>query len=82
MMQSHHNLQWTQVERSKKRAVRIVNLCIEPFPYFELQHLILLVILFDNVPGLIHDAPLRTFTVGTIIVILELQGQIEISVKI
>lgn len=35
MMQSHNYFQRTDVERSKKRAIWIVDLCIEPFPYLK-----------------------------------------------
>ena len=33
MVQSHHYLQRTQVERCKERTVRVINLCIQSLPY-------------------------------------------------
>jgi hypothetical protein len=84
MVKGHDDPQHTEVERSEKGTIGIVNLCIETLPYTKFKHLILLIVFRYYIPGLVHNTPLRALAIlaFTLILLLQIQSQIEVPVEV
>lgn len=85
-MQSHHDSEHTQIERSEKSAVGVVDLSVEALPNPKTVNLALLIVLEVDVPRLVHDAPLGALRVVArlliVVLLFEAQRQVEVTLKV